>query len=242
MSKIMLFVLAASVYAVSLFVCVPAPYVIGMESSGLKGIVLQPEGSLWSGQGTLQLAGVPVGPIEWRIAPLALVTSGCWSAQVTLRGRGIAVVDACEDQWSIRSLELTMAASALVSRLGFHASSASGTVNAEIASMKAGVSNLGVNGEVLWHDAVAGLGVKVSLGSVAMTLSPERQHTRIEVRNEGGTLELDLLLMLDHKLNYQLSGTLKAAAAGLSLDELGIIGDRQSDGSFRIRHAGSLSH
>ena len=241
MSRALLASLALAVYALSLAIHVPARFVLGFQSTGLERYVREPEDGLWHGNGLLYLQSEPVGRLVWWIEPLASLASGCWQIAAKLDTRGAAKLEICGQQWSVRDLALRLDAAGVAPHLGLPVSSASGTLEAQIDWLEVHPSRLGAKGEIRWRQAAAGLGVKIPLGTVLMSVSPERQHIRVDVRNEAGNLGLELMAVLDRQLNYQLSGTLGAVSGGPSLDQFGIIGERAPNGSYRVRHAGNFS-
>ena len=241
MSRALLAALAIAAYALSLFVHVPAHFALDLDSSGIDRYVREPEGGLWNGRGMLYLEGKPVGPLAWEIAPLTSLASGCWHITAKVDRRAAAMVEVCDEAWSISDLIVRLDAAAIASRLGLPPGSAGGVFETTIERLEIDASRLSASGEIIWRSASAGLGVSLPLGTVFLNLSPERQHTRIHARNEAGAIAIALTANLDRQLNYQVSGTLGAVSGGPALEQLGIIGERAADGAYQVRHAGNLS-
>lgn len=207
----------------------------------------QLDGRIWGGHiGSLRAAGITLNDVDWRLHVLPL-----------LAGRIEAGLAVSADQTPLRFV----AGRHLDGNLYVHDDGASlpvadierllnpqplglsGTINLDLDDIHVAAGRLaGVNGTVTWHQAGIGEPVNITVGDLVATLATKDNVIQATVKDNGGPLAVDGLLLLMPDNSYRLTMTLVAkdkSRADLR-QALMLVGNPNRDGKVTLSRRGRL--
>lgn len=246
--------IALGVFTYLLFVVstLPAQQALGLAAPRLKsqGVSLSAsgvDGSAWSGRAAiLSVNGVGLQSVHWELSPLALLSGrlgGDWSFQwqgARAEGHASAAADGEARLEAVRARFLAAELGALLPL----PVSLGGEFALELERLELnGGRPVAAKGELLWRGAALRAPLEAALGDVHLVLSPrEKGGIEGQISDGGGPLKIEGEVSLEPNGSYRLNallGTRPGADASLK-DNLPMVGQRMSDGRYRVVFNGRL--
>lgn len=186
----------------------PAPLIGGalppqIDAGGWRG-------TIWDGSVRLYLAGPAVGmDVQWQVRPLS-VLAGCAHADIVASAPGLRAtgqVERCMMGGGLKAhdLSVTVRMGGRAPRVALAPMVATGTVEANIASLSWSDERLRASGNGRWSRATLLAPVPLELGDLTGSLTSDPQGVTLAWTNTNGPAGLSGRLSLDDAGNYRLS-------------------------------------
>lgn len=242
-----LLALALAVYLLTLLLALPVVRVIEWVDPG--GVSIHgADGRVWAGHARrveLDAAPVPLTDVSWDLSAWRLLTGELGSEiEAGVAGLDVRGYVAVSGGRTIRVADLTLRGpvSGLLERLPYPVAAA-GSVLARIedGELVAGVPR-GFRGRAVWSDARVQAPLAVGLGEVVAEFAPDADAQDIDIRAEGGEVEVegDIRLQADGGYDIEMALTPTDRAGSRVRDTLTLLGQPDDQGRYVIRQSGRL--
>lgn len=236
-----------ALFLVFLAITLPATHVLGWLSGGGRLAAAGIEGTAWNGRAErLAVGGYTLGPVVWRWNPLPLFAgrleyrvfaqSGAGGGELRL-GRGLS------GALSARDMQLTLPAAEVGRQLHVPLVTLDGDFQIDVAELVfAGGWVESLAGQIVWQGAQVLQPSPLPLGSLTMQLGLRDGNVVGTLGDQGGPLELGGEFTLGADRAYRLDALLKPRGdADPQLRQaLGMLGNPDAQGRYRLRYSGAL--
>lgn len=237
---------ALALWSVFLLVALPAQHLLGWFG-GARIAAQGVAGSLWSGRAErLAIDGLAFGPLVWKWRPQSLlagriefqcfVQSERGGGELRL-GRGLGGALAA------RAVQLTLPASTLGRQLRIPLVTLAGDFQVDIAELVSDAGRItSLDGRIVWQDAQVLQPNPLPLGTLTAQLALREGNVVGTLGDQGGPLELGGEIALAADRTYRLDALLKprGAADPQLRQALGLLGNPDAQGRYRLRYSGTL--
>jgi len=219
-----------------------------LNSLGPGGVVAEgASGTLWMGEARRIVItpgggqAVSIGPASWKIHPLRLLL-GELSVGVRLDGsvRGKADFSLGARGVAFRQLDVSLPAAWLATLLqpGIEMWQPGGTLTLRSRNLALQSGNYGGKGEIAWEQAALGISPVRPLGNYLAEISGAGKSIQFQIHTRSGPLEI-LGNGAWSQLGLEFTGSARAREKEANLSSLlGMMGNRQPDGSYALRLEG----
>ena len=242
-------VLVFVLYVVFLLVLLPADrvYALLKERISLPVSLYQVNGSVWDGSAAVAMVGTQrFESVDWRFRPLALLLGHLEvELDVNRTGGGLSVVAgrSVTGDYFLRNLDADLPAAELESlytpvKLGL-----SGDVIADIGRIVVKESHLAsIEGKIIWKDAGFTMSPGNPVGSFEIEFETTDEGVKGLVKDTGGPLQVDGILLLKPDGSYQFTGALnpRDAARNDIRQALRIFGNPDATGKVDVSQSGNI--
>jgi len=242
-------ILILILYTVFMLVLLPADrvYAVLKERIPLPVSLYQVDGSVWDGTAAVAIVGTQrFESIGWRFRPLALFLGRLEVAlDFDRNGRGLSVVAgrSVTGDYFMRDLNADLPAAELESlytpvKLGL-----SGDVIADIGRIVVDGNHLAtIEGTILWKNAGLTMSSGNPVGNFEIEFETTNEGVKGLVKDAGGPLQVDGLLLLKPDGRYQFTGSFNLRDAGRNdiRQALRIFGNPDATGKVTVSQSGNI--
>jgi general secretion pathway protein N len=242
-------ILVLVLYVIFLLVLLPADrvYAVLKERISLPVSLYQVDGSVWDGSAAVAMVGTQrFDSIDWRFRPLALFLGRFEVAlDANRNGRGLSAVAgrSVTGDYFLRDLNADLPAAELESLYTRVKLGLSGDVIADIGRIVVEKSHLAtIEGKILWNDAGLTMSPGNPLGSFEIDFETTDEGVKGLVKDTGGALQVDGVLMLKPDGSYQFTGAFKPRDTGRNdiRQALRIFGNPDASGKVTVSQSGNI--
>ena len=236
--------IGVTVFALSFLAMVPASMASRFLPENIAGYNYH--GNLWNGSAdSLRINNVDIGTVKWAIKPACFfllklcATIDQYHAQVSSQFE-IKLRNNIE----LRNLRANGDAAMLTSVLKNYGITSSGSFSANVD--KALIRNQrleSIDGNIQFNPLVLNGVIRISMGDVNSEFQTKADHTRINIENNNGHVDLSGFVQLFTDMRYQLDMNLRQnSKTDQSIaDGMRYLGKAQPDGSIRLQQQGQLT-
>jgi general secretion pathway protein N len=236
-------------YLFTVVASLPIQHVVNqLTSSGLPLVIGQISGTIWQGGAErVSYRELPLGPVEWRFAPLGLL-QGRIEYAIALNHPdhtldGYVAKGLLSEGFDLTELKGRMSADSLLKLADLSDLSASGQLELELRELQvSGQHIVAAEGEIRWLNAGIERPVRADFGDLQFILSADEQAVKSDINELDGPLQVNGEFFLRPDGSYQFKGKVKAnngADPGL-ISLLESIGRPAGDGGILIDHSGQM--
>ena len=241
--------LAIMLYAVFLFVLVPADrvYAVLKEKAPLPVSLYQVNGSVWNGGATVAMMGTQrLEFLTWELEPLALLLGRLEIALGFSKNDGKMNVTAGRSllgDYYLRDADASFPAVELESMLSPMKLGLAGNITASLKEMRiAGKQLSAVEGTLIWDKAGLISSADNPVGSFGIDFATTEEGIRGVLKDSGGPLQADGILVLKPDGSYQLTASFTPRDAGRDdiKQALRFLGTPDPAGKVSVSKTGNL--
>jgi hypothetical protein len=237
------------IYLLALALLFPADraYTLIRDRLNLPLQLYQVSGRVWDGHvGLLRAAGITVKDVDWRLHILPLLTgrlelglqvSAAQGPLQLVAGRHLdGSLYVHDDGTSLPVAEIEGLVNPQPMGLG-------GSIDVDLDDIRIATGRLArIKGNVVWHQAGIGAPVDITVGDLEATLTTKDDVVQATVKDNGGPLAVDGLLLLMPDNTYRLTLTLVARDKSRTdlRQALMLVGNPNRDGKVTLSRRGRL--
>lgn len=237
---------AGAVFLMFLVLTLPARHVLGWLGGGqfaAQGI----DGTPWRGRvQRLAVRQTALGPVVWQLRPLRLLTGRLEYRLFVQSGAGGGELRAGRALFGapyVREAQLSLPAADLARQLRLTLVGLGGDFLLDLDTLRLSGGWPGeLAGELRWQGARLTQPQRLDLGDLRLRLELRGGDIVGILGDDGGPLELGGELTLTQDRGYRLDALLKprAAAAPQLRQSLGLLGNPDAQGRYRLQYSGTL--